>query len=204
MIRRDEFLQRLHEFNNSKFINTELENLEKFVDQQLLLESNIILMINSITAGTNGTNGEEYVLESIATNSVHKDFTTDSENKVTINGIAYSIFDDDDAVIETSNGEDATTTPWDDITIAESDQFDGSLEIELPENTNKMIARKLTDKYLKVDDFDTDGEPSSGFWGSGLKPNDSSNNNVSVDVPDAVTLRYEPSTNTIFMIFKLF
>ena len=207
MIRRDEIIQKLHEFNSSEKIERELANLEKFVDEQLVNDDNIIRLINSITAGSSGTSGEEFIDRYIPTNSVHRDITaknSDSQKNITIDNISYAIFEDDDDEIKTSNGDDATEEPWEDITIAEADQFDGYLEIDLPENTNKMVAQLLVEKYLLSGEFDDDDEPTSGFWSKGNKPNDSSNAPQGGDVDKGVSLKYFIATNSLVMRFKLF
>ena len=209
MIRRDEFIQKLHEYNSTEYIERELDNLEKFVDTELSKEENIIKMINSISAGSNGTSGEEYVNVIIPTNSVHKDINAKGDENITLNKISYAIFEEEDTEITLNDGKDATETPWDDITLLEADNFDGYLDIELPVNTNKMVAQKLVEKYLKADDFETDEsdgetEPSSGFWSKAPKPNDSNNDETGTDLNDAVSLIYYSDTNLLVMMFKLF
>jgi len=215
MFRRDEFIRRLNEVNSKNFINDQIEELENYVDTELNKNENLIKFVNSISAGISGTSGEEILNVSISTNSVHKDITvSDSDfgvEKITDNnGNAYTEYKsgevgDSTINLEYPNGNDASLTPWYDVAILNPNLIDGYIEIELPENTNKMVAYLLAEKYMKVDDFDeNDGEPKSGFWSKGLKPNDSNNTNISVDVNDAVSVKYFNDTNKIFMRFKLF
>lgn len=213
MFRRDEFIRRLDELNSSSKIDENLENLENFIDSELNKDDTLTLFINSISSGIiNSTSGVETLNTYIPTNSVHKDLTVldeNNENKITdSNGNSYAHYKsgevgDPEITLQFPNGDEADLTPWNDVTLINPNLIDGSIEIECPNGTNKMVAYKLAQKYMSIDNFDGD-DPISGFWSRGLKPNNSDNENVSVNVPDSVTVKYDPETNIVTMVFKLF
>jgi hypothetical protein len=184
MFRRDEFLRRLDELNSSAKIDELVEQLENTIDAELNKDVILTKFINSISSGvTDSTSGVETLNTYVATDSVHKDLTVSdedsSENKITdSNGNSYAHYKSgevgsEEINLDFPNGNDASLTPWDDVALLNPDLIDGTIEIDCPVGTNKMVAYKLAQKYNNVDTFDDDGEPTSGFWSRGLKPNDS-------------------------------
>jgi hypothetical protein len=209
MVRRDEIIEKLGKFNSTDVINKQVEDLEKVIDDALLNEDNIKKWINASSIGSSSTSGLERVLQTNITNSVHRDITTVGDDKVIIgtgaNAVAYVEWNSDteDDITKASSGS-ATTEPWNDRTIAES-QFNGTFTIECPVGTNKNTALTLAQKYMKSDDFDSDGNPTVGFWSKAVRPNDK-DNVVTTGEPlnDSVIVIYDKDTDKVFMKFKIF
>lgn len=200
MLRREQFIQELHNINNTETIEREISTLENYVDEQLRNNNNLIQFINRNSQGTQGTGGIEFVEYSQPTNAIHKNIDVESDNEITLNGNSYAIWNEN---LTYPNGNTAINQPWNDKTFTGYENFDGEIRIQLPENTNKNVAQRLVERYLS-DDFDNNGEPIGGFWSKGIKPNDSNNNSTSEIVDDAVRLEYDYDTNRLYMIFKLF
>ena len=215
MVRRDEIIEKLGKLNSTDVINEQVEDLEKYVDTELQKEENIKKWINASSIGASSSSGLERVLQTNITNSVHRDITTVGDDKFTTsvgtNGlgipvpVAYITWNEDNENdITKAGGGSAITEPWNDRTIAES-QFDGTFTIECPVGTNKNTAFILANKYMKIGDFDSDGNPTVGFWSNAVRPNDK-DNNVTTDTPlnDAVIVLYDKDEDKIYMKFKIF
>ena len=209
MVRRDEIIEKLGKLNSTDVINEQVEDLEKYIDTELQKEENIKKLINSSSIGASSTSGLERVLQTNITNSVHRDITTVGDDKVIIgtgvNAVSYVEWNEDNENdINKAGGGSATTEPWNDRTIAEN-QFDGTITIECPLGTNKNTAFTLAQKYMKIDDFDSDGNPIVGFWSKAVRPNDKDNNVTTGGLlTDAVIVIYDKDKDIVFMKFKIF
>jgi hypothetical protein len=209
MVRRDEIVEKLSKFNSTSVVTEQLDDLEKYIDTELQKEENIKKWVNSSNIGSASTSGLERVLETNLTNSVHRDITTVGDDKVTIgtgtDAVAYVEWNEDtENDITNASGGSATSEPWNDRTIAEG-QFNGTLTIECPEGTNKNTALLLAQRYMKIDSFDSDGNPTSGFWSKAVKPNDKDNEvQTGESLNDAVIVIYDVDTDKVYMKFKLF
>lgn len=200
MVRRDQFIEKLAEFNDSENTDEALKGLETYVDNQLLSETNIIQMINSINAGTipNPTSSIENVNELKLCNDIHRDINiTGSDDKEDV----YTLWNED---LVDRSGNSVTEKPWEDRTILETD-FTPEIRIELPQNTNKNVAYKLVQKYLSTEEFDSDGDPSVGYWGLVVKPNNpTTNESLTTISTDNVKLEYNRDTGLLTMVFKIY
>ena len=206
MIRRDEVIKLLGEYNSTSVIEEQIEGLEKIIDDKLVEIINIKKFINSSNIGATTSGGLETVNVANITNDVHKDITVKGDEKVTITtdgvGVAYAIWGDDN--LKTILNRSATEAPWYDRTIAEG-VFNGVITIECPAETNKNLAFTLAQRYMAIDKKDSDGNVISGYWSNAVKPNDKDNNSTSEDVlNDAVTVTYDVTTDIVYMNFKLF
>jgi hypothetical protein len=209
MVRRDEIIEKLGKFNSTDVINEQVEDLEKYIDTELQKEENIKKLINSSSIGAASTSGLERVTQTNITNSVHRDITTVGDDKVIIgtgvNAVSYVEWNENtENDITKAGGGSASTEPWNDRTIAEN-QFDGTITIECPVGTNKNTAFALAEKYMKIGDFDSDGNPTVGFWSNAVRPNDK-DNNVTTGTPltDAVIVIYDKDEDKVYMKFKIF
>lgn len=209
MVRRDEIIEKLGKFNSTDVINEQVEDLEKYIDTELQKEENIKKLINASSIGASSTSGLERVTQTNITNSVHRDITTVGDDKVIIgsgvNAVAYVAWNEDNQDdITKAGGGSAISEPWNDRTIAEN-QFDGTITIECPKGTNKNTAFTLAEKYMKIGDFDSDGNPTVGFWSNAVRPNDK-DNNVTTGNPlnDAVIVIYDKDEDKVYMKFKIF
>ena len=218
MIRRDEFIRKLNNVSSSATLETEITGLEKFIDEELAKEETLIKFTNSVTSGSNGSANSniEFLTKFVALDSIHRDSTVLDSNtsnekisEIGNSSISYAKYKegevgDPSITLFFPNNTDASQKPWEDVTLANTSLINGSIEIECPSNTNKMVAYKLAEKYMKIDDFDSEGNPTVGFWSRGVKPNNANNKNQSENIEDAVTVRYDSTTNKVYMIFKLF
>jgi hypothetical protein len=200
MVRRDEFIAKLAEFNDTKGVDEALIGLEKYVDEQLLTETNIIGMINSVDAGSDFSAGStiEVVNELKLSNDIHRDINVvGGEEKADV----YYVWDEE---LTDKSGNSSTEKPWEDRTVLET-TFVPEIRIELPENTNKNVAYKLVQKYLGVEEFDDNGIPTVGYWGLIVKPNDPETNEPeSTTSDDMVRLEYDRDTGILTMVFKIY
>ena len=207
MIRKDEFLDLLGSQNSTISLNTQLADLETFVDDALRNNTNILSLINSTTATTLSLdNGLEIVNIIKPTNIVHRDSTIKGISKILegTNGVSYTLWDNTIDSLKYPNNSDATTTPWLDKVIGESVDtsfiFDGKLRIQLPPTTNKFVAKILANKYMSI------GTNNSGYWGKANRPNDKNNNVNSGNalLNDGVRVLYDKTNNIVYLEFKLF
>lgn len=205
MVRRDEIVEKLSKYNSTSVVQQQIDDLEKYIDSELQKESNIRKWINSSNIGSEVLGSLELVKQTNLTNSVHKDITINGDDRVTIEKVSYVEWNEDtEKYITTKNGEDASTQPWNDRTIAEG-EFNGTLTIECPVGTNKNTAFLLAKRYMKIGEFDSEGNPISGFWSNAIKPNDENNKNQTGDIlEDAVIVLYDVTTDKVYMRFKLF
>lgn len=212
MFRRDEFLDLLNSFNSNEALQRQLKDLEKFIDDELRKNENVIKLINMTTATTKSLeNGLEIVEQIKTTTLVHRDITVVSNNKVTAgtsaNAVSYAIWDDG---LLYPNNSSATTTPWIDKTFSETSvttyTFDGKLRIKCPDNTNKFLAKVLADKYMSVGKTDSQGNIISGFWSQSNRANDKNNavNSANKKLNDAIRVLYDATNNIVYLEFKLF
>ena len=195
MIRRDEFIQKISELNNNNYLKRELIDLEKYVDEQLLIDENVIKFINRNTQGGdfNNTSNEELVDSINDTNQIHRHPDVVSTTKEA-EGI-YKVWNDS---LTNQDGRNLSTKPYIDKTL--HNDIDSSIEILLPENTNKNVALLLKKKYLSTDLKTEDG----GFWSIITRPDTNNISNISEDNNDMVEVVYNKDLNTVRMIFKLF
>lgn len=212
MFRRDEYLDLLGELNSNEILQLKLKDLEKFVDDELRKNENIIKMINSTSATSKPLeNGLEIVENIILTTIVHKDISVKTNNRISIgnnsDAVSYGIWEDD---LLLANGNSAVITPWIDKAIAEtainSYNFNGKLRLQLPANTNKFLAKILADKYMSIGKKDNTGALISGFWSASNRVNDKNNttNSNNVILSDAVRVLYDNINNIVYLEFKLF
>jgi hypothetical protein len=212
MFRRDEYLELLGNENSNEVLERKMKDLEKYIDDELRKSENIIKMINSTTASTIALeNGLEVVNQLKTTNIVHRDISVESNKRINgTNGVSYAIWDDD---LKYLDGKIATSTPWNDIVIAETSNindtqyvFDGKLRIKCPDNTNKFLAKMLADMYMNVGKTDNKGKLLGGFWSLANRPN-TENNSISpsnLRLEDAVKVLYDKTNNIVYLEFKLF
>lgn len=202
MVRRDEFIAKLAEYNDNSSIESAITGLESYVDEQILSKSIIIDYINSVNAGISSTSSTGIIIETVTelkpTNDIHRDINvTGGTEKVG----QYSIWNDD---LKNKSNNSVVTEPWLDRTIYETD-FDSEIRIVLPIGTNKNVALKLVQKYLAIEEFNQDKTPSVGYWSSVVRPNNGTTNEslTTIDT-DSVRLEYNKNSNQLMMIFKLF
>lgn len=185
MLRRDELIKKLGDLNSGSYLNTKMDELEAFVDSELSKDENVIKMVNLNNQGTMSTSGVETVSSFEPTYAVHNDInvkvgvdgTAGSGKKIWYDGIQYS------------SGTLANQSPWSDMIIDTaaftSGNFNGTIQIELPANTNKNVAYQLSKKYENTSLNGT--VPYGGFWGTGN-----------------VNITYDTILNKMYMTFKLF
>lgn len=203
MVRRDAFVQRYVEQNNPKIIETEVIELEKFVDQQLV-DINVLLdyVNQNGLAGTSGVLQTQYVNDAIINNTIHRDTNVlDNGSGRTGNNKQYAIWSDG---LTTANGQSASATPWFDLTIDTT--VTGEIHITLPVDTNKNAAYLLLQKYLGPLQIDsttiTQNQVNTlGFWGR--KPIPGSNGTSALLDANAVRLEYNSDVKRFIMIFTL-
>lgn len=213
MTRRDEIIERLGDLNSKAVLEKKMLDLEIFIDNELKKDETLIRFINSGTSGSIFEDGLEVINnfdQLKVSNDVHRDINVTHETpseqiKVSIGSgstaVSYTIWSDDNLLL---NDNDATETPWFDRVIAEG-TFDGELSIQCPENTNKNVAIMLANKMNRVDEFDSDNNPTVGNWSKAIQPNDISNEKpIYPEVSDAVSVRYNTANNLVFMVFKLY
>jgi hypothetical protein len=148
MVRRDEIIERLDKFNSTSVVNEQIDDLEKYIDTELQKDENIQKWANASNIGsTTNSDGLEEVNLTNLTDSVHRDINVVGDDKITMStggassAVSYVEWNQDtENDIETSNGADATTTPWDDRTIAQG-QFNGVLTIQC-QMTKKTILKQ--------------------------------------------------------------
>jgi hypothetical protein len=213
MFRRDEFLDLLGQQNSNETLQRQLKDLEKFVDDELRKIENVVKLINATSATTVALeNGLEVVDTLKITNIVHRDITAISEtdSKITAgvgaDAVSYAVWSDN---LTYPNKTSASTTPWNDKTIAETTvstfTFNGKLRIKCPDNTNKFLAKTLANKYMAIGKTDASGIL-SGFWSQCNRANTKANlphpNNVVL--ADAVRVLYDGTNNVVYLEFKLF
>jgi hypothetical protein len=178
MLRRDQFIKKIAKLNSGDYLKNKVLELEKFVDVELAKKENIIAMINSNTQGSVvGT--VETVESTEETYAVHNDPNVLGENGEIGGKKIWSDF------MFYTNGGHATNQPWSSITLTNDFQFDGILNISLPEGTNKNVAKMLADKYM--DTTVVSKKAIGGCWGEGN-----------------VIVRLDKNTNRLTMTFKMF
>lgn len=213
MIRRDQFLDKLNDNNSSEANLKNLQELEKFVDEQLISVSNINKFVNSISATTSGLSIDGFEIVDLikTTTSIHRDLTVDSNDKITIKNenndvVTYSIWSD---TLKFSNGQPASNFPQNDKVIAETFnitlKYDGKLRIKLPDGTNKFVAKTLANKYSSIGKID-ENKVLSGYFSQVNYPNTKNNlkNLANTQKNDAVKVLYDKINNITYLEFSLF
>lgn len=203
MIRRDTFIQRYVDQNNNKKIQSQVIELEKFVDTQLVDANNLLTYINQNgLSGTDGSSFTQLVTSSIVNDAVHRDPSVldkgagrSGPNK------EYAIWS---SKLTDTNNNSVINTPYFDLVLNTS--INGQLRIYLPTNTNKNAAYQLCQKYLQplIDDSSQITQTqidTLGFWGR--KPIIGTNGTSAVLDPNAVQLLYDQINNRLIMIFSL-
>lgn len=203
MIRRDTFIQRYVDQNNNKKIQSQVIELEKFVDTQLVDANNLLTYINQNgLSGTDGSSFTQLVTSSIVNDAVHRDPSVldkgagrSGPNK------EYAIWS---SKLTDTNNNSVINTPYFDLVLNTS--INGQLRIYLPTNTNKNAAYQLCQKYLQplIDDSSQITQTqidTLGFWGR--KPIIGTNGTSAVLDPNAVQLLYDQTNNRLIMIFSL-
>jgi len=203
MVRRDVFIQRYVEQNNQKMINSEVIELEKFVDTQLLDINNLINYINQNgLSGTAGVLVTQDVTAAIVNNSIHRTPSVLDNGAGRTADKIYAFWSNG---LTDASGNNVSGTPYYDLNI--DTPITGELRVTLPENTNKNAAYLLLQKYLGpvVSDSSliTQNQiDTMGFWGRQPTLGSSGNLGATLD-PDAVRLEYDSSQDRLVMIFTL-
>lgn len=184
MLRRDELILKLAGLNSGSYLDTKMAELETFVDGELSKDSNIIKMANLNAQGTL-TSGIEVTTQFEPTYAVHNDITV----KVGVDGTAGSGKRIWSETLQYQSGAIATQSPWIDLVIDNapftSSNFNGTITVVLPADTNKNVAFMLAQKYMNTT---LNGiVPLGGFWGAGT-----------------VSVVYDTILNKMYMTFKLF
>lgn len=204
MLRRDQFVQRYAEQNNIKKLQTEMSELEKFIDTQLVDANALLQYINQNgLSGTNGLADSQYVTYSISNDAVHRD------PSVLDNGVGRSGNNKQYAIwssrLTDASNNNASQHPQYDLVM--NGPVTGQIRVTLPENTNKNAAYMLLQRYLGplVQDSSSINQTqldTLGFWGR--KPTLGSNNSTGAVLdPNAVQLYYDNTVNRFVMIFTL-
>jgi hypothetical protein len=212
MLRRDEFLDLVGSQNSNESLQRQLKDLESFIDVELKKNENVVKLINSTNATTKPIeNGLEIVDILKTTTLVHRDITVVSTTKVTAgsnaDAVSYALWED---TLKYPNNSNASAIPWIDKTFSETSvttyTFDGKLRIKCPENTNKFVAKVLSDKYMSIGKTDSQGNFLSGFWSQSNRANTKTNaaNTANKILPDGIRVLYDGTNNIVYLEFKLF
>jgi hypothetical protein len=185
MIRRDEFLSKIAEYNSLQSLKQQMNDLEKIVDTELSKRDNIVKMLNLNRSGTSG-----YINEVWDTAAVNKDWTVNDGGAGRDGGtnglITYPIWSTQN---KNSTGESSVSFPMYEKTLTRA--IDSVFKIELPQGTNKYAAKLLVDKYN-----------SSGFWN--IVPTlHSTNGTAGVTTHEAVRVYYNSDLDKLHIEFKL-
>jgi hypothetical protein len=177
MYRRDEFIKKLSSLNSGKYLREQMRELEQYVDAELKKADTVLSLINSNPQGTI-SNNTEIVTDITETYAVHTENNISGDTVVVDGKVVWS----DNLTFNNGKGS-ASASPWTHINIS-AESYDGNIKIQLPDNTNKNVAKMLANKYM---DTAIQGDyPVGGHWGK-----------------DNVIVTYDLATNKLHMIFKL-
>jgi hypothetical protein len=196
MLKRYDFISKYANLNNEQYLKKLVNELEQYVDNQLLKAENIIRMINN--DDLNFDNLTE-ILSIKLVNTIHNDSSVNdngSGRSGGTDGSEYAIWSD---AITYSDGTQANTTPIENKTLDFSTE--GELFVYLPEHTNKNAAKMLVDKYIGPSDLSNltiEEKQNYGFWGT--IPQLDGTTTYSSDV---VKLYWDPSVERFKIAFKL-
>jgi hypothetical protein len=204
VIKRDDFLLKLANLNNSAYLETLMSDLENFVDAALINQINITQFINTNPSGYDSTSGAytDGIVDPSQydpTYAIHRNPDVTSGDSQAGKSGNYTIWVDDstDLIL---NGNLVNTTPWLDKTL--DNPIKGEFSIQLPANTNKNLALLLAQKYMSTD-IGVDGTPSGGYWSYVTYPIGPEYGSTSgLDYGDAV--RIKQSGNDLYIIFRLY
>lgn len=198
MIRREKFVSRYSDINKRSTLERDIVELEKFVDTELLKSANIINMINQDQLQLSDG---EIVATEIINNSMHNDKNVLDNGTGRIGGtdnVEYAIWSND---ITNTEKETVTDTPWYNKRL--NTNVNGTLEVILPEYTNKNAAKLLVDKYLGPVDMsnltDEDFNSVYGFWRKVPQLD-----GTVLDDPSAVQLVWDVAWQRFKIKFKLY
>lgn len=203
MLRRDQFVIRYVANNNADVLAIEVKELEKYVDDQLVQDTNILNFVNQNgLSGTSGTLVSQTVNGSYVNNAIHiNPNVLDNGSGRTGTNRQYAIWSNS---ITYSNKQPANTEPW--LMLDIDTPIGGELRITLPEGTNKNAAYLLVQKYLgpldvNSSDITRDESTAYGFWGR--KPIIGSNGTSGTIDPNAVRLEYDAEQSRFVIVFTL-
>jgi hypothetical protein len=196
MIKRYDFISKYKNLNNEQYLKKLVNELEQYVDEQLLKAENIIKMINNDNLDFNYST-EITTIKLI--NTIHNDFVVNdngSGRSGGTNGIKYAIWS---SKITYQNGDPANINPIENKTLDFT--VNGELIVYLPDNTNKNAAKMLVDKYIgpsDLNDLTIDEKQKYGFWG--IIPQLDGTTTYS---PDVVKLYWDSNIKRFKIVFKL-
>jgi len=196
MLKRYDFVSKYANLNNEKYLKKLINELEQYVDEQLLKAENIIKMINDDNLDFNNLTE---ITNIKLTNPIHNNSIVNdngSGRSGGVDGTKYAIWSNK---ITYPNGDSADINPIENKTLDVT--VDGELIVYLPENTNKNAAKMLVDKYIGPSDLNNltiEEKQNYGFWGIIPQLDGTTTYN-----PDVIKLYWDPNINRFKIVFKL-